>query len=73
MNQRCSRGCYHDRGHAGPCSDAVFAKGNEDACMHDGCPFAATQFEAVDDHWHDWVWCNEHAHGHVTIALRGTP
>lgn len=27
------------------------------------CGAPATQFEADDDHWHDWLWCEEHAKG----------
>lgn len=34
-------------------------------CMHDGCDRLATQFEADDDYWHDWIWCDEHAAGRL--------
>ena len=34
---------------------------NEDCCMGDGCDLAATRFEEDSAHWHDWIWCDEHA------------
>lgn len=39
----------------------------EDTCMHDGCVRRATIFQDGGEHWHDWIWCKEHA----PLALRG--
>ena len=41
-----------------------------DACMHpDGCDRCATRIEHADEHWHDWIWCDEHAVGRKTEPL----
>jgi hypothetical protein len=39
-------------------------------CMHiSGCEQIATRFEGSLSHWHDWIWCNEHAVDRETIEL----
>lgn len=42
----------------------------ERACMHSsGCVRKATHFQEDAAHWHDWIWCDEHAHGKNTEPL----
>jgi hypothetical protein len=39
--------------------------------MHEsGCEKEATQFEEDQSHWHDYIWCEEHAIGKQTIPLK---
>src|SRR5882724_8063430 len=41
----------------------------DDRCMaRDGCDRPATRFESDPDHWHDWVWCADHALDRITVS-----
>jgi hypothetical protein len=45
----------------------------EECCMHEsGCTERATRFESAEGHWHDRIWCDEHATGRTTEPLRGS-
>lgn len=38
-----------------------------------GCEEAAKWFEEDSNHWHDWVWCDEHAEGKKVEPLKAEP
>ncbi len=46
----------------------------ENYCMADlpsgfQCGEIATRFEHDPNHWHDWIWCEEHAKDRNTESL----
>jgi hypothetical protein len=37
------------------------------------CGAYATHFEEDTGHWHDWLWCDEHAEGRSTEEYKQAP